>query len=143
MMNGGTGMRDPHESHVRRGQGLPSPEPSAENPSVRSQPGIMIFSRRRRLLHMNRRALELTGQINQAETEAASAVRSAPVLELSDQIQAILDSRREASICELYELKRVMVDSGRKILVRGFGLTDRDSHEDSRIVFVLEEMGLR
>lgn len=53
------------------------------------------------------------------------------------------DSRKEANIWELCELKRVIFDAGRKILVRGFGLAGRNSHDDSRIVIVLEEVGLR
>jgi len=43
-------------------------------------------------------------------------VRSAPVRELSAQIQEALDSRREANIWELFELKRFMFEAGRRIL---------------------------
>ena len=63
--------------------------------------------------------------------------------ELRNAIQAALDHRRDANIWELFELKRVLFEARRKILVRGFGLADRDSHDDSRIVIVLEELGLR
>ena len=54
-----------HESHVRREQGLSPSEPSTKGASARSRPGILIFSRGRQLLHMNSRALELTGHLNQ------------------------------------------------------------------------------
>jgi PAS domain-containing protein len=143
MMNDGTMMRDDHESHVFGGQGLFSPELSAESASVRSQPGILIFSRRRQLLHMNRRALELTGYLNQAEIGPDNEVHSAPVRELQAHIQETLDHRTEANIWEIFELKRCIFEAGRKILVRGFGLADRNSYDDSRIIIVLEEVGFR
>lgn len=139
----GTVIRNGHESHVRREQGLSFSEPSAKDASARSQPGILIFSRGQQLLHINSRALELTGHLNQAEIGPVHDIRSAPVRELSAQIQETLDHRREANIWEIFELKRVIFETGRKIVVRGFGLAGRNSHDDSRIVIVLEEVDLR
>lgn len=109
---------------------------------MRSRPGIPIFSCRQQLLHMNRRALELTGRLNQTEIGPVNDILLAPVRELSAQIQEALDSHKEANIWKLFELKRVIFEAGRKILVRGFGLAGRKSHDDSRIVIVLEEVGL-
>jgi hypothetical protein len=97
----------------------------------------------RQLLHMNHRALELTGHLDQAETGPATMTLSRLVSELRVQIQDTLDNRRQADIWELFELKRDMVESGRKILLRGFGIADRNSQDDSRIVIVLEEIGFR
>ena len=142
-MNDGAWIRDGYEQHVRRGKRLSAPAPSTKSAFHRSSPGILVFSRRRQLLHMNRRALELTGHLNQAEIGPVNDVRSAPVRELSAQIQEALDSRREANIWELFELKRFIFEAGRRILVRGFGLADRNSHDDSRIIIVLEEVSLR
>jgi len=136
-------IRNGQEPHLQRGQGLPSSEPSANSASMHSRPGILVFSRRRQLLHMNHRALELTGCLNQTENGSVHNIRSVPVRELSAQIQETLDHRREANIWEIFELKRVIFEAERKILVRGFGLAGRNSHDDSRIVIVLEEIGLR
>jgi hypothetical protein len=141
MMNDGTVIRHGHESHVQRGQGLSFSEPSTKDASAHSRPGILVFSRGRQLLHMNSRALELTGHLNQTEIGPSHDIRSASVHELSAQIQETLDHRREANIWEIFELKRVIFETERKILVRGFGLADRNSHDDSRIVIVLEESG--
>lgn len=143
MMNDGTVVGDGNESHVRSGEGLSSSESGERTASVHSQPGILIFSRRWQLLHMNRRALELTGHLNEAEIEPDKHVLSAPVRELRAHIQETLDQRKEANIWELFELKRFVFQAGRRILVRGFGVADRNSYDDSRIVIVLEELGHR
>jgi hypothetical protein len=143
MMTDGFVMQDGHESHVWHGQGLSSRESSAESASVRSQPGILIFSHRRHLLHTNRRALELTGLLDPAEIGPYKDVRLAPVRELLAHIQGTLDHRKEANIWDPFESKRLIFEAGRKILVRGFGLANRNSHNDSRIVIVLEEVSLR
>lgn len=128
-------------SRTPSGQGLVS-APIPLNDLKRYRPGILIFSRRQTLLYLNRRALELIGPLDQAEIGAVCEIPSTPVCELRNAIQAALDHRRDANIWELFEMKRVLCESRRRILVRGFGLADRKSHEDSRIVIVLEELGL-
>lgn len=142
-MNDGTVIRIGNEPHERRKQGLSSSEPSANGASARSRPGILIFSRRPQLLHINGRALELIGHRNQAEIGPVHDTYSAPVRELSAQILELMDLRRETNIWETFELKRVIIEAGRKIMVRGFGLADQKSHEDSRIVIVLDEVSRR
>ncbi len=143
MMNGGTVLGDGHESPVRLGQGLSCSEPETKSASVGSQHGILIFSRRQQLLHMNRRALGLMSHFKQTEIGPINDTLLAQVRELSAQIQEALDSRSEANSRNLFELKRVIFDAGRKILVRGFGLAGRNLHDGSRIVIVLEEVGFR
>ena len=118
-------------------------QPSPLNDRERYRPGILIFSRRQKLLHINCRALELTGRRDWTESEPACGIHSRLVYELRDAIQAGLDQRRDANIWELFELKRVFSEASRKILVRGFGLSDRNAPANSRIVIVLEELGLR
>src|SRR5512141_1887135 len=110
---------------------------------LRARDQAFLSFRARQLLHMNSRALELTGHPDQTELGPVHDFRSAQVRELSAQIQETLDHRREADIWEIFELKRVIFETERKILVRGFGLADRKSHDASRIVIVLEEIGFR
>ena len=143
MRNGGAILRDGHESPVSRGRELSFHEPSAVSVSLRSQPGILIFSRRRKVLHMNRRASELTGHLGKAETAPATMTLSRLVSEHCIQMQDILESRKAANIWEPFQLKHVVFEAGRRILVRGFGLADRNSFDDSRIIILLEEAGLR
>jgi len=131
-----------HMSQMRRGN-EPGSELSSLNDSARYRSGILIFSRRQKLLYANCRALELIGHFNQPECEPGCEVNVASVCELRDTIQATMDHRRAASIWEPFELKRVFFEPNRKIVVRGLGLADRDSHDDSYIVIVLEEARIR
>ena len=95
------------------------------------------------MLLMNRRALELTGCFNQMAGEPVNDIILAPVRGLNAQVQEALDSHKEANIWKIFELRRVIFETERKILVRGFGLAERNSHDDSRIVIILKEVGLR
>ena len=82
---------------------------------------------------MNHRESRVTGHLD----------HSAPLRELRTAVQAALDLRRAANNWEPFELKRVLFEGRQRILVRGLGLADRSSHDDSRTVIVLEELGLR
>jgi hypothetical protein len=140
-MRGETMRQRGHVSQMRRGQGSAS-ESTPKNDTERYQPERLMFSRRRKLLRVNRRALELADHLDQAEIGRICEIHSAPVRELRNAIQTTLDHRRAAHIWEPFELKRVVFEGRRRILVRGLGLADRSSHDDSRIVIVLEELGL-
>ena len=109
--------------------------------SGQSSPGILVFSRSLQLQYVNRRALELIRNIGQAMTESGLIVLPAPLLELRDQIQESLDDRLEANIWEPFEMSRVVSESGRRLLVRGFGHPNGAASRDSRIIIVLEEIG--
>ena len=142
-MTDGAEKRDGNEAHEKPGRESSLSAPSTKIVFQRSSPGVLVFSHRRHLGHMNRRALELTGHFDQAENGPATMTLLGRVSELRGQIQDILDYRRNADIWELFELKCGMVEAGRRILLRGFGLADRNSQNDSRIVIVLEEFGFR
>ncbi|MDH5195497.1 MAG: hypothetical protein OEW32_17555 [Nitrospira sp.] len=119
-------------SSMRRGQGRAS-EPSPQSDLEDYQPEVLMFSRGRKLLHVNRQAVGVTGHLN----------HSAPLLELRNAIQAALDLRRAANVWEPIELKRVLFGGRRGILLRGLGLADRSAHDDSRIVIVMEKFDPR
>lgn len=118
-------------------------ELSPLNDLVRYRSGILIFSRRQILLHVDPQALELITHPDQPQSEPNSQIHVMPVYELLHAVQAALDHRRAASIWEPFELKRVIFERRRKLVVRGLGVIDRDSHDDSRIVIVVEEIRLR
>ncbi|MEW6245428.1 MAG: hypothetical protein AB1555_01830 [Nitrospirota bacterium] len=87
--------------------------------------------------------MDLLGRLEQTETGLATLTFTRLVSELRVQIQDTLDNRRDANVRDLVELKRVIVESGRKILLRGFGLPDRNSSNLSRVIIVLEEVSLQ
>lgn len=119
-------------SQVRRGQGAVS-ESSQRNDVEDYQPEVLMFSRGRKLLHVNRQGVGVTEHVD----------HSVPLLELRNAIQAALDLRRAANVWEPIELKRVLFEGRRRILMRGLGLTDRSAHDDSRIVIVMEKFDPR
>lgn len=129
-------------SQEPRGQS-PVHERGLLNDSARYRPGILIFTRRHELLHADHRAMELIAHADQPHCEPSNEIHVAPVCELLNTIQAALDHRRAAGIWEPFELRRVIFEPRRKIVVRGLGLIDRNSHDDSRIVIALEEVRLR
>jgi hypothetical protein len=141
-MNGQAVKQGEDVSQMGRGQETAS-ESIPLNDWAHSRSGILIFSCRQRLLHANRRALKLMGHLDQAEIGTVREVHWVPVRELWNAIRAALDHRRAAHLWEPFELKRIIFEKRRRILVRGFGLADRNSHDDSRIVIVLEEVGFR
>lgn len=140
MNNNGIMSGDVSESTAPRVTGLSGIGPFVPGDGSGTRPGILIFSHSRKLLHMNRRALELTGHLDRTDAEPIKKMRSASVHELRQNIQETLDHRRLTNISELFELKRFLFEAGRTIQVRGFGLAGRYSDEDSRIVIVLEEI---
>ena len=143
LMNDGARKQDGNEAREKPGHELSLSVPNTMSAFQHSGPGILVFSHRRPLGHVNRRALELTGHLDQAKNGPTTGTLSRLVSDLRVQIQDTLDNRRNVDIWELFELRRDMGESGRKILLRGFGVPDRNSQNDSRIVFVLEEVDHR
>ena len=129
-------------SQGQRGQ-PPVDEASPLNDSAGSPSGILMFSRQKKLLHADRRALELIALPDQLLCDPRCGIHVGPVCELLNAVQAALDHRRAASIWEPFELKRVIFEQRRKLVMRCLGLIDRESHDDSRIMILLEEVRLR
>ena len=125
-MNNGTASRYPRGSYLRRVQRLSSPKPVERSASERSRPGILIFSHRQQLLHMNRRAMELTGHLDQTEIGPTNDIPVASVQALRTAILTTLDQRKEANIWGSFELEGAVFDVARNITIRGFGIADRE-----------------
>ena len=121
----------------------PVDEVSPLNDSAGYRSGILMFSRRKKLLHADRRALELIAHPNQLPCDPDCGIHVGPACKLLNAVQAALDHRRAASIWEPFELKHILFEQRRKLVMRGLGLIDRESHDDSRIMILLEEVPLR
>lgn len=107
-----------------------------------TSPGILVFSRTMELLHVNRRAIELTGQSDMGKTAPIRYVLSRPVREVCVEVQQALDSYVEAGSWVPLEVRKIVSGPERWILLRGFGVVDRETVDHSRIVIVLDELGL-
>jgi hypothetical protein len=106
-----------------------------------TSPGILIFSRMMELLHANRRALELTDQSEKGVTAPIRLVLSRSVLEVCAEVQQALDSYVAAGVWVPLEVSKLVSGPARSLLLRGFGLLDRNAIDHSRIVIVLDEVG--
>lgn len=140
-MNSGTVSQDRQESYRQPFQRSSSLTQLKETASERSQPGILIFSYGQKLLHMNRRAMELTGHLDPMETGPGTDIPLVSIQEFQVMIQQTLDQRKEVGLGGSFESKGTVFDVARKLLIRGFGIANQDSYDHSRIVIVLDEIG--
>jgi len=110
---------------------------------LRGGPGLLILSTDNRLLHMNRRGWELIRQISDSqtvtETVKAGGMLPTAVTEICAEIQTLLKAQLGSKDWEQLEVRRLVGDPARPILLRGFGLPG----SDSRVLIVMEVMGRR
>ena len=110
---------------------------------LRGGPGLLILSTDNRLLHMNRRGWELIRQISDSqtvtETLKAGGMLPTAVTEICAEIQTLLKAQLGSKDWEQLEVRRLVGDPVRPILLRGFGLPG----SDSRVLIVMEVMGRR
>lgn len=118
-----------------------SRSPTSEEEAARktARPGILVFSHTMQLLHVNRRALELTGHCDRAETGPVRVTFSTPVIELRAKVQESLNARAGLGIWGTFEVRSVLCEAGLRVRLRGFGLPDRNFGHRLRIVILLEE----
>ena len=140
MINAGVRISDRHPQHARDGDCAFAPPPRTTSASHRSGPGVLAYSHRGKLLHMNRRAFDMIGHPDQAEAGPPTMMLSNLVRELRIQIEDTLYSRMKADVWETFELRRVMSEFGREIMLHGFGLPDRNSSECARVFIIFEEV---
>ena len=136
-MNKGTGEGIMMEAHLEFSHDLKGIA------GLRGGPGLIILSTDQRLLHMNRRGWELIRQINDSqtvtETVKAGGLLPPAVTEICTEIHTLLKAQLGSKDWEQLEVRRLVGDSKRPILLRGFGLPG----SDSRILIVMELMGRR
>jgi DNA-binding CsgD family transcriptional regulator len=110
---------------------------------LRGGPGLLILSTDNRLLHMNRRGWELFRHISDSqtvtETVKAGGMLPTAVTEICGEIQTLLKAQLGSKDWEQLEVRRLVGDPARPILLRGFGLPG----SDSRVLIVMEVMGRR
>ena len=119
-------------------------EPSAETP-VRSaaRPGILVFSRGLHLLYVNRRALELLGLRSETETtEPLHVDLGTPVIDLCTALFEALEDRLTTGRRGMFDLQKTVGDPGHRMQLRGVGLPNPEASDRSRIIVLVEDVGL-
>jgi DNA-binding CsgD family transcriptional regulator len=108
-------------------------------------PGILLLSSSLHLLHMNRRAWELSGKITQGQNgKAALGVLPTPVTELCAEVITALQVRTNAKDWEQVQIRRLVGTPNPPVLLRAFGLPDhRGDFRQSRILILMEEVTQR
>lgn len=110
----------------------------------RSGPGLIVMSSDLRALHMNRQAVELCREIGEG-TPGKPPVEGlpAPVRELGADVRSMLQARTEAKDWEQLQVRRLVGDTRRAVLLRGVGLPDQAGLAYGRIIIIMEEVGRR
>jgi len=107
-------------------------------------PGILLLSSSLNLMHMNRRAWELSGKITQAQNgKAATGVLPTAVTELCAEVITALQVRTDAKDWEQVQIRRLVSTPNPPVLLRAFGLPDRGGVQRARILIMMEEVPQR
>ena len=107
-------------------------------------PGILLLSPALKLMHMNRRAWELSGKITQGENgKAATGVLPPAVTELCAEVVTALRVRIDAKDWEQVQITRLVSTPNPPVLLRAFGLPDGGDAQRARIFILMEEVTQR
>ena len=111
-------------------------------------PGIVVLAPPLRVLHINQHAWELIRHITHVKDGNGDSRRALDLLPISirqigAEIFGTLRERSQAKDWERFEIKRVLSAANQRVLVRGFGVPDRNGREYSRVVLLLEAIGRR
>ena len=107
-------------------------------------PGILLLSPLLQLMHINRRAWELSGKITQAQNgKAAAGVLPAAVTELCAEVVKALQVGTDAKDWEQLQIRRLVSTLNPPVLLRAFGLPDRGGFRQARILILMEEVAQR
>src|SRR5437899_11208904 len=108
-------------------------------------PGILMLSPALKLMHMNRRAWELSRKITQGENgKAATGVLPMAVTELCAEVVTAFQVRTHAKDWEQVQIMRVLTTSNPPVVLRAFGMQDHCGRLlQARSLILLEELAQR
>jgi DNA-binding CsgD family transcriptional regulator len=107
-------------------------------------PGILLLSPALQLMHMDRRAWELSGKIMLAQNGmSATGVLPTAVTELCAEVITALQIRTDAKDWEQVQLRRLVSPPNPPVLLRAFGLPDRGGVQQARILIMMEDVAER
>ena len=107
-------------------------------------PGMLLLSPALQLMHMDRRAWELSGKILRAQSGiSATGVLPTAVTELCAEVITALQIRTDAKDWEQVQIRRLVSALNPPVLLRAFGLPDRGGVQRARILILMEEVAQR
>ena len=107
-------------------------------------PGILLLSVSLKLIHMNRRAWELSGKITQAQNgKAATGVLPPAVTQLCAEVITALRVRIDAKDWEQVQITRLVSPPNPPVLLRAFGFPDGGDAQRARILILMEDVARR
>lgn len=110
----------------------------------RSGPGLLVLTSSCQIMHVNRQAAELIEEMSHRENgNPPTGELPSPISDLAAEIVKNLQVRTEAKDWEQFQMRRLVGDARRAILLRGFGLPDRAGVQQSRVVVIMEAVGRR
>jgi len=119
-----------------------SDEPASPSAERRSCSGILVFTTSLQVLHRNPQALELSQRISQAETGTASSDRlPKAVTDLCHEVRSGLQIRIDAEDWAQFQVRRLIGDGYKPVVLQGIGVPDRGGLSRSRILIVMKEAG--
>ncbi len=106
----------------------------------RADPGIMVFSLTCRVLYANKTSHHFLRRLNQRENGHSTAgAFPSSVSDLLDELLKSLEIRATNGDPEPLEARRLVEGEGRRLLLKGFGISDRLDIRRSRIVLTIQE----
>jgi DNA-binding CsgD family transcriptional regulator len=109
----------------------------------RAKSGLLVFTPKLELIHMNEEASVLSTYINQTQTtHVVTGILPQEILAFCGEIIQRLTNHRDFKEWEHFELRRVIDGVEFPVLLRGFGLPDPGSHQP-RVLIIMERVSLR
>ena len=119
-----------------------SDEPAGPSAERRPCPGILVFTTSLQVLHRNRQALKLSRRISQAETGTTSSDMLAKgVTDLCNEVRRGLQIRIDAEDWAQFQVRHLIGDPHKPLVLQGIGVPHRGGLTRSRIVIVMKEAG--
>ena len=110
----------------------------------RAGPGILMLTASLQMVYRDRRAWDLSGRINALQNSTGgNSVLAPPIAELCADVIAALKVRTNPKDWEQFQIRRVIGDPRRPILLTGLGIPDPNGIQHSRILIIFSELGRR
>ena len=110
----------------------------------RTNPGVIVLTRRGHLLYMNPEATELCAEINQFRLgTVARGVLPTEVVDICDELAKLMLVVTDAKEWERAHLRRVFDALPRPMLLRGFGIPGPGDVDQARIIIMLDRIASR